>query len=292
MQLLLQSDPFLVTLVSNIVKAASGRSSLGARIDETGSYSAGGVAGVSDAFGAALWSLDFMFTGALNGLAGVNFHGGGRSPYSPIIDNGTSVTTVGPEFYGLKMLSLIPPGNVIPGIVAPAPNINFTAYGVRQAGGAISALLNNKDAGTTVDVSVNLGPTVTSAQLIELTGPSLGSTSGFLLGGATINADGTWTGGVQAVLTATNGLFTVNVPPASAFLLNPVVTPPQIASSMNGSQLSLSWPTNYIGWLLETNSTGLTSNNWNPVPGSGNTNRLQIVIQSGQGNAFYRLAQP
>jgi hypothetical protein len=289
-QLLLQPDPFLFTLVSNIVKAATGHSSLGARIDETGSYSAGGVANVSDAFGAALWSLDFMFTGAMNGLQGVNFHGGGRSPYSPLTDNGTTVTSVGPEFYGMKLLSLIPPGNVIPATVTPASNTSFTAYGVRQPGGAISALLNNKSSSNTVAVSVNLGPAVTSARLIELTAPSLGNTSGFLIGGATINTDGTWTGGVQAALTATNGQLTVNVPPTSAYLLNPVVLPPEIASSVAGSQLTLSWPTNYIGWLLESNSTGLTSANWYPIPGSGSTNWARIVIQPGQGNGFYRLA--
>ncbi|HEX4351090.1 MAG TPA: glycosyl hydrolase family protein, partial [Verrucomicrobiae bacterium] len=222
----------------------------------------------------------------------VNFHGGGRSPYSPLVDNGTAVTVVGPEFYGLKMVSLIPPGNVIPATVTLASNINFTAYGVRQADGAISVLLNNKDAGDTVAVSVNLGPNVTGAQLVGLTGPSLNGTSGFTLGGAGINADGTWNGRVQAVLVATNGQLTVNVPPTSAFLLNPVLARPEIVVSVNGSQLTLNWPTNYTGWLLQSNSTGLTGTNWFSMPGSGNTNRLQVAIQSGQTNVFYRLSPP
>ena len=292
MQLLLQQpDSFLVTLVTNIVGAAKGHCPLGARITECASYSAGGVAGVSDAYGAALWSLDFMFTTALNGGQGINFHGGGRSPYSPLVDNGTSVTTVGPEFYGLKMLSQIPPGNVIPATVTLGSNINFTAYGVRQASGAISAVLDNKEASNAVAVSINLGSMVAGAQLIELTGPSLNSTGGFTLGGATINTDGSWNGGVQQYLPATNGQLTVSVPPVSAILLNPVLAPPAIAFSVNDSQLTLNWPTNYAGWLLETNSSGLASTNWFPVPGSDNTNRLQITIEPGQTNIFYRLAQ-
>jgi hypothetical protein len=97
---------------------------------------------------------------------------------------------------------------------------------------------------------------------------------------------------VQAVLTATNGQLTVSVPPASAFLLNPVLAPLQMAVSMNGSQLTMNWPTNYTGWLLQSNSTGLAGTNWFPVPGSGNTNRVQISIQPGQGNVFYRLSLP
>jgi hypothetical protein len=125
-----------------------------------------------------------------------------------------------------------------------------------------------------------------------LTGPSLYSTSGFTLGGATINPDGSWNGGVQAVLSVTNGQLTVYVPPTSAILLNPVLASPEIALSVDGNQLTLDWPTNYVGWLLEYNSTSLASTNWFPVPGSANTNRVQITIQPGQSNVFYRLSLP
>jgi hypothetical protein len=292
MQLLLQPDTsILLPLVTNIVGAAAGHQTLGARITECGSYSAGGIQGISDVYGAALWSLDFMFTMAVNGGQGVNFHGGGQSPYSPLIDDGVNVQRVGPEFYGLKMFSLLPSGNVIPAAVTVYSGTNFTAYGVRQINIGISALLNNKDANNTVAVTVNLGTNVISAQLIGLTGPSLSSASSYTLGGAIINAaDGTWKGGVQAVLPATNGQLTVNVPPASAYLLNPVVAAPGLTSSVNGSQMTMTWPMNYTGWLLKSNSTGLATTNWFLVPGSGGTNRIQITIQPGQGNVFYRLS--
>ena len=247
MQNMLTADPFLVQLTTNIVGAAAGHCALGARITECASFSSGGTLGVSDVYGATLWSLDFMCTAALNGCQGINFHGGGRSPYSPIQDNGTSVTGIHPEFYGLKMFSLLPPGDVVPATITPTSGINFTAYGVRQTNGAISVLLNNKEVNDTVVVSVNLGPYVSCAQLIQLTGPSLYSTNGYTLGGATINPNGSWSGGVQAVVLATNGQLTVNVPPISAFLLKPVLAPPIIALSVSSSQLTLSWPTNYIG---------------------------------------------
>jgi len=187
---------------------------------------------------------------------------------------------------------LLPPGNVIPADVTLASNINFTAYGVRQANGTISTLLNNKEANDTVAVNVNLGPVVTGAQLIALTGPSLYNTAGFALDGAAINPDGSWNGGTPVILSATNGQLTVNVPPASAVLLNPILAPPEITFSASGSQLALSWPTNYIGWLLQSNSLNPAGTNWFPVAGSDTTNRVQFNVQPGPGNVFYRLFFP
>ena len=223
MQLLLEPDPKLPQAVAAVVSALRlDNLPLGFREDECGTYSHGGVVGVSDAYGAAPWSLDFMFTLALNGCQGVNFHGGGRSPYTPLFDTRQTVRQVRPEFYGLKMFSLLPRGNVVPATVALASPINFTAYGVRQADGAFSALLNNKDTNNTVAVRVNLGQGVARATLTELTGPSLSSTNGYTLGGAAINPDGSWSGGVQAILPAPNGQLMVQVPPASACLLKPV----------------------------------------------------------------------
>jgi hypothetical protein len=296
MSLMLSADTNLPFVVAKMALAASVNSTptVGEefRFDEDGSFVGGGKGNISNAFGAALWALDFMFTVAENGGQGINFHGGGLSPYSPLVDDGTDVTVVGPEFYALKMFSLIPPGNVVPATVTTTANINFTAYGVRQANGGVSALLNNKEATNAVAVSINLGSDVSGAQLIELTAPSLYSTSGCTLGGAPISPNGSWNGGVQAVLSATNGQLTVVVPPMSAFLLNPVILPTNITVSATGNQLSLSWPTNYTGWLLQSNSTSLTSPNWFPVPGSGNTNRVQITIQPGQTNVFYRLSPP
>ncbi len=222
MQALLQLDPALVTLAVNISQAAfSGGQPFGARISECGSTSAGGTLGVSDVYGAALWSLDFMGTAASNSVAGINFHGGGFSPYSPIVDNGSNVLAVGPEFYGLKMFSLIPPGNSVPASVTVPAGINFTAYGVNCSAGGKSALLINKEVNTRVSASVNLGSGVSRVSLITLTSPNLYCTNAYTLGGSSISTDGAWTGGVESVLSATNGQLTVSVPPITAYLLIP-----------------------------------------------------------------------
>lgn len=212
----------LNNLVTNIVGAAKGNQLFGARITECGSYSSGGILGVSNSFGAALWSLDFMFTVAVNGGHGVNFHGGGKSPYSPINDNGSTVTAVGPEFYAMKLFSMIPKGgNVVPATVTLDTNANFTAHGVRNEHGAISAVLINKEVNDAVSATVNLGPDVSHVALITLAAPNLFDSTGFTLGGSTIDTNGWWHGGVEAVLRATDGALTVDVPPGTAYLLIP-----------------------------------------------------------------------
>jgi hypothetical protein len=184
-------------------------------------------------------------------------------------------------------------GSVIPDSVVLSSNINFTAYAVRRPSGAISFLLNNKDTITGVQLSLNMGTNVSEAEAIELTGPSLTSTNGYMIGGTQINTNGSWAGGVQSVIPATNGVVTIIVPPISAILLNPVLTSPQIIYSMAGNQLSLSWPTNYIGWLLQSNSVSLTAgNNWYTVPGTGGTNGFQVTIQPNLTDVFYRIVSP
>lgn len=250
MQTVLQHpNSTLDNLVTNIVGAAKGNQALGARITECGSISGGGVLGVSNAFGSALWSLDFMLTMAENGGQGVNFHGGDKSPYSPINNNGTTITSVGPEFYAMKMFSLIPQGgSIVPATVSLSPsNANFTAYGVQGANGAISAVLDNKEVNDTVSVSINLGSGVSSVELIALTAPNLFDSTGFTLGGAPITTSGTWSGGVQEVLPATDGQLTVNVPPTSAYLLIPAaslttvlaITPSVTGSAASGYTLTI-----------------------------------------------------
>jgi autotransporter-associated beta strand protein len=294
-QFLLQPDTSLPGTVSNLVKAATtAQLPLGFRMSECGSYYNGGAPNVSDAYGTALWALDFMFTLAENGCQGINFHGGGDGTgYTPIADNGTSVVQARPEFYGLKMFSLADQGNVIPATVTLSSNINFTAYGVRRPNGAISALLNNKDTNNGVEVSINLGSNVVAAEAIELTGTNLSATNAYTLGGAPINPNGSWAGGVQSVTFATNGVITFIVPTITAVLLNPVLAPTNIVSTLTGNQLNLSWPSNYIGWLLQSNSQNITvPGDWFTVPGSGSTDRFQVTIQPNQTNVFYRMASP
>lgn len=294
LQLLLQPDTSLPGEVSNIVAAATSADlPLGFRMDECGSFYNGGAPNVSDAYGTALWALDYLFTLALNGCQGMNFHGGGNGPgYTPIADNGANVVEARPEFYGLKIFSLVSQGRVIPATVSLASNINFTAYGVRRSDSGITAVLNNKDTNNFVRVTLNLGADVAAAQWMELTGPSLDSTNGYTLGGAPINPDGSWTGEFQSIAVA-NGQLTVFVPPISAILVDSIVPPVNLTFNLAGNQLNLIWPSNYTGWLLQSNAVGLTATAaWFTVPGSANTNYIPITISPDRMNVFYRMRSP
>jgi len=63
--------------------------------------------------------------------------------------------------------------------------------------------------------------------------------------------------------------------------------------SVAGNQFIMSWPTNYIGWLLQSNPLSLTSTgSWFAVPGSAGTNRVQISIDPTKTNVFYRMTPP
>ncbi len=116
----------------------------GFRWGEMNSYSGHGVAGVSDVYASALWSLDFMLTTAEYGATGVNFHNGGQNMdgnvctngpasctkpfrYSPIDEVNSQVTSAAPLFYGMLLVSRAGVGNML-ATTAQAGNLNFTSF--------------------------------------------------------------------------------------------------------------------------------------------------------------------
>jgi N-acetylneuraminic acid mutarotase len=65
---------------------------------------------------------------------------------------------------------------------------------------------------------------------------------------------------------------------------------PTIMTAFDGTNLQLSWPTNFLGWKLEARTNGL-GNNWFPVAGSTATNQFPILINPANSSVFYRLHQ-
>lgn len=73
----------------------------------------------------------------------------------------------------------------------------------------------------------------------------------------------------------------------------PPVMPTTISSVVAGDTMSLSWPSNYIGCRLESNSVSLTAtNSWFTVSGSALTNRILIPFDTSRANVFFRLSYP
>jgi hypothetical protein len=173
MDLLLTPDPSLPAELGAMQTAASSNQiSSGYRLSEANSFYNGGAPGISDGFGTSLWAINFLFTNALAGSAGVNFHGGGDGPgYTPIADNGSAAVEARPEYYGLYLFSQAASGQLVTTTLAPA-STSLYAYAVTDASG-INVVLVNTSATAATNVDVAFNGSVSSASFVALTGPNL-----------------------------------------------------------------------------------------------------------------------
>jgi hypothetical protein len=74
-----------------------------------------------------------------------------------------------------------------------------------------------------------------------------------------------------------------------------VVTPPFIVSSVSGNLMTLTWPTNYIGWWLQAQTNSLNVGlwtNWVDLASSTATNTIKFTIDPQQPVVLFRLRQP
>ena len=67
-----------------------------------------------------------------------------------------------------------------------------------------------------------------------------------------------------------------------------------ITFSVSGNTLSLSWPSSYVGWVLQTNAINVgVSNDWHDVPGSETNMQLAFPMNNPAAtNEFFRLRHP
>jgi autotransporter-associated beta strand protein len=83
---------------------------------------------------------------------------------------------------------------------------------------------------------------------------------------------------------------------SGTLLVQPVATnPTNITFAVSGSSLSLSWPEDHLGWVLQQQTNALStgvSTNWVDVPGSASITSTNITINPALPTAFYRLRQP
>jgi hypothetical protein len=220
LRLLLQPHRGLEVELNGLVQQASAAGvPLGLRYTEANSFHGGGAPNISNAYGTALWVMDFMFTCAVAGCNGVNMHGGNRGPYTPIADRDGEVVEARPEFYGMVMFAQAAQGVPLDDVVGAPSAINLTALGVRRDDGGLNAILNNKDDSRSVSVNLITGIAVERFDPLWLRGPELSATSGQTLGGVAIGSDGRWAPQPQAPLIASGGRLDVVLPPASAILL-------------------------------------------------------------------------
>ena len=98
------------------------------------------------------------------------------------------------------------------------------------------------------------------------------------------------------VVTATNQLG--ESPPSPEAAATPHGTPPltgtNLTATLSGANLLVSWPSNYIGWILQTNALDVANSlDWGDVSGSGTNSRVAFPTGgSATGREFFRLRYP
>lgn len=190
-----------------------------ARLAETNSYYNGGATGTSDAFASALWSLDHLFTVAISGGSGVNFHGSVNGVYSPIPFDGVNVQSIAPLYYGLLLFCLAGQGTVLRSQIS-AGGLNLSIYSIQRPSGGQSIIVINKDTTENIALTLDCGTTVQAATLQCLQSPGgLASTSGQTLQGAEVNIDGSFSPGTPYSLTTQGYNVACYVPCSTAVLI-------------------------------------------------------------------------
>ncbi len=205
---------------------------------ETNSVACGGMPGVSDSFGSAVWGLDWMFTAASHGYRSINFHTSyraGGSSYIPIQvygrQNGKGWTyqnIAQPLFYAMYAFARNASGRtLLP--VQLTTQANVKAYAVsRCAGCGVTVFLINKDATASGNVSISLQAPQNAeiaatkwgaARQLLLRAPSLSAkASETRYGGAQFDAQG-HIRGVKWQPLAGNGTYSVNLPNAAIVIV-------------------------------------------------------------------------
>jgi autotransporter-associated beta strand protein len=78
-------------------------------------------------------------------------------------------------------------------------------------------------------------------------------------------------------------------------ITGPATNPTNITYHVSGNVLTLSWPTDHLGWTLETQTNSLSiglGTNWVRVSGSSSVTSTNITMTSSVPTAFYRLVYP
>jgi autotransporter-associated beta strand protein len=137
----------------------------------------------------------------------------------------------------------------------------------------VTGTLNNT--GTGVVTVTNLGPALAQGDKFTLFNKLVANGGALTVAGA----NATWTNKL-----AFDGTIEV--------LSVMATTPTNLSCSLSGTNLTLSWPANYLGWMLQTNSVGVTTTNWFTMSNSQTSTQVVVSVNPARSNVFYRLLRP
>ena len=199
------------------------------RINELNSFYGVGVHGLSDAFSAALWSIDTMFEYVNAGVDGVNWEADGVNFCSPFLFEHTrsgeintyTLKSATPLYYGLLFFQATTPkgAKLVPVELDTLANVK--AWATVDSAGVTRMAILNKDETATGDVSVQL-PGFHRATVMRLLAPSYSSLTGVTFGGRTLDgsSDGRLLGEEKAdTVISVGDRFNISMPITSAALI-------------------------------------------------------------------------
>lgn len=193
------------------------------RITRCSAVGGGGMEGVSDAYAAALWSLDVVFGSALGGGEGVNFASGSGEAGAPIMNSGGVLDAVQPGFYGLLLAAMAGQGVMLSAAIEVGL-LNVSGYAVQGFDGGISVVIVNKDK-QNLQLKLTLPKSVSAATLMMMqdsggaAGPSLRALSGVTIQGGSVGVDGSFFVGQAYELPVSGMEVSCYVPTLSAVLI-------------------------------------------------------------------------
>jgi hypothetical protein len=216
-----------------IIPAASSRN-IPFRIEEANNFFNGGAKDVSDTYAASLWGLDFLWWWAVHGAAGVNFHTGNKvaagnvmtpCKYTAFYSTSQGCQTQ-PLGYGIKTfeLGLGASGHIMPLKIVMASGGSFSAYAILDDAKVLHVTFINREHGVdahSFHITLNVGKVSALAKSIALTSPhhDAAAKTGITIGGSEVSSDGTWHGSWASVSPASDGTYSVILPPASGLVV-------------------------------------------------------------------------
>jgi hypothetical protein len=206
------------------LEAVADRYRLPIWLDETNNVACGGQPGVSNTFAGALWAVGLLTRVLRAPFVGAAFHGflTNADGYTPIAtesatDLAAGQLTAEPEWYALLLAHQVAGDRPVPVKLSPTiPGLAVWA-GLTPAGRlqiiALDQALSDRG-------RVSLRVRAPAGRVMTLTASGPSATSGVVLGGASVRADGHWQGKFSAVVAReSKGYITISVPSPGAALI-------------------------------------------------------------------------
>jgi len=172
-------------------------------------------------------------------------------------------------------------------------------------GNSIGTLTINNDLTLAGDLSIEVNRTGSACDKVQVSGTLTNTGVGTITvvnNGAALQAGDTFALFNKAVangdaLAVTGGsvLWTnkLAIDGTIAVMSTVATTPTNIDYSLTGNNLTITWPANYLTWVLQSNSVDIASSaNWFPVPGSESVTQFSVTVDPVKPQVFYRLVSP